>query len=435
LGVDAKTDPARPLSPPARALLLEAALFLAVGGSATLLNMIFYVGLVNLAGTLPTYAAALSFALVVPFHFLSYARIVFPPDRFDRALLIRYVLALALSFALNVGLVGIYWGHLGAQPIPAQVLGLIPAILANYLTFKFFVFRSAIVRVPQFAAATVLSLATVSISAITIYAAIAAMLIAAGPAPAPGAAAALKAVALRDILDFSASLPQLLPDLIIKLNAIVSGSAPSILVILVTGMTGLAGLLIAYASDQALLGTHAPASQRLAAGLTVLAGVMVFHIAPADASTSGGLACAFTVLGATGAALASSGLIGRPTQPGTAIVFGISALIAMLSGTAGVLVLLMAPAGLVLTRGSRWPGGASPFGVHVLLAAFAVTASLIAGTPTYQALLFATLIAAAIPALVTLVEARAGGHTAAAIATLCIALAVSVLAYGAIVSI
>ncbi|MBU1210690.1 MAG: GtrA family protein [Alphaproteobacteria bacterium] len=434
MGVDAKTDPERALSRPGRAPLLEAGLFLAVGGSATLLNMIFYVGLVHLAGILPTYAAALSFALVVPFHFLSYARIVFPPERVDRALLVRYVAALALSFALNVGLVGFYWGFMGAQPIPAQVLGLIPAILANYLTFKFFVFRPAIVGLPQLSAATSLNLATAGVSGATTYVAIAAMLIAAGPAPPPEAAAALKSEALRDILDLSGSLPQLLPGVLIKLNAILSGSAPSILIILVTGMIGLAGLLLAYASDRALVRNDAPASQRLAAGLTVLAGVMVLHIATADADTSGGLAHGLIVLGATGAALASSGLIGRLLQPETAVVFCNCALIAMLSGTVGVLVWLMAPVGLVLTRWARSKGGAPPFSFHVLLGAFAIAAGLIAGTTTYWALLFATLIAAAILALDNLrVASSAGQRNAAAIATLCLAVTLSAVAYGAIV--
>lgn len=430
MGVDANTDQTRPSSQPARAPLVEAALFLAVGGSATLLNMIFYAGLVNLAGIKPTYSAALSFVLVVPFHFLSYARIVFPPDRVDVALLVRYVMALILSFALNVGLVGFYWGLLGAEPIPAQVLGLIPAILANYLTFKFFVFRSQSLRLPRLNATNILSLATVGISGITAYAAIVAMLMAAGPAPAPDTVAALRSDALHNILDATAGLSELLPGVVLKLNAILFGSAPSMIVILVTGMIGLKGLILAYASDRALVDRATPPTQRLAAALTVLAGVMVLHIAPADAVLSDGLTHAFIALGATGAALASSSLAGRLMQPVTAAIFVVAATIAVLSGAVGALVWLLAPIGLVVQRSSH-PTGPTPFISFIaMLAAFAGAASLLGGTAAYIPLLLATLIAAALPALQVMSGRGLLPDKTAAIATLCIGLVLAAVVYG-----
>jgi len=412
--------------------LREVALFLAIGGTATLLNMIFYVSLVNLAGVKPTAAAALSFVMVVPFHFISYARVVFPPDRVDLALLIRYVLALGLSFALNVGLVAVYWDWLGFQPLPAQILGLIPAILANYLTFKFFVFRSAPLRMPDVDPATAGLVAVIGISAATLYAAIAAMLMTAGPAPAPAVAAELRTAALGDILGTLPDHSQWLPQLIVGLNAILFGSAPSIMAILTTGLIGLAGLLLAAAIVEPMRAGNADLAAILAAGLTALACFMAMHLGWSHFEPTSLIAQALVVLGAVVAALSASGLTGRLTQPSNLAIFAGAALVATLSEAAGAMVWLLAIGGLALAAFRQQTPDAKVQNFIALICAFSAAASLLYGAAAYVPMMSAALLAALGPTLHTRSARTSTTSHLAAAALISVALLMAAKVYLAI---
>lgn len=415
---------------PARSGLVEAGLFLAVGGTATLLNMIFYAGLVNLAGIKPTIAAAVAFLLVVPFHFVSYSRIVFPPDAFDAALFARYICALALSFTLNVGLVWVYWDQLKFEPLPAQVIALIPAILANYLSFKFFVFRFQKIAVPAGDAGTLMDALTALVAAVTLYAAIAAMLSVPGPGPDAAAAAALKREALQAHFSGVSGVSHLIPELIVRLNAILFASAPSILAILAAGLVGLAGLIIAYVTVELSEDwTKVAAIERLAAALTILAAVMVLRVSTLSPQPYSALDHALVLFAATCGALCASGHLGPLRDPWTLAGFVAAATLATLSDPAGRLVWLIAPAGLVMRYLQKPESNYRSLNFIALLTGFACAALVIFASKDFLAVLAALAISGVVMILGKVTWAEPNSRWARTTGLLAIALGLGVLAY------
>ena len=90
-------------------------------------------------GLSPPLSAGIAFICLIPIHLKSHSALVFR-SKLDLGAIIRSVVALAISMSLNVGLVAFFWLHLLADPIPAQVLGIAPAVALNYMLLKHFVF-------------------------------------------------------------------------------------------------------------------------------------------------------------------------------------------------------------------------------------------------------------------------------------------------------
>lgn len=122
---------------------LEGALFLLTGLTITALNLVLYLIFIHALNISPPIAAALSFALMTPPHFLAYSKLVFRADA-RRGTVLRYAITILISLFLNVFVLNFFWAYLLADPLPAQLLGLIIAVLSNYLLLKFFVFRHPI---------------------------------------------------------------------------------------------------------------------------------------------------------------------------------------------------------------------------------------------------------------------------------------------------
>lgn len=122
---------------------MESALFLLTGVTITTLTIVLYLGFIHLLALTPPIAATLAFICVTPPHFLAYSKFVFKSDT-DKGTYWRYGFALLISFFLNVFVLSFFWAYLLADPLPAQLLGIIVAVVSSYLLLKFFVFRHGI---------------------------------------------------------------------------------------------------------------------------------------------------------------------------------------------------------------------------------------------------------------------------------------------------
>lgn len=420
-----------------RSPLVEGALFLAVGGTATLANTVIFAGLVHLAGLNPAYSAALAFVFLVPAHFLSYARLVFPPNHLNVSLFVRYLMALALSFALNVGLVAFYWGMLGAEPLPAQVLGLIPAIVANFLSFKFFVFRSDRLVMPPRDAPALLFMIALATSVLAVYAAIAAMLLAVGPAVAETATDPLRGEGQwAAILTWREGHLMIVPNVITYLNNTFLGGAPSLLAILGAGLVGLSGLIAAFVVDRRFQETDAGPLQRLATAATVLASFLGLQLSTGHADPADLLPHQLVVLGASAAALISSGHVGRPAAPLSVAGFTVAGLIASMSFGTGALVWAFPVVLMILHRaGWRQTDAAQTF--CWLLAGFSLLSDLLVqsaeAVAAYRATALAAIACAALVAVQDISLRRfggpSGGRISVPIALLLISLTIAAMTY------
>ena len=152
--------------------------FLVVGAANTTLNFLLY-SLCIFVGLNPPLSAVVAFVGLIPIHLKAHASFVFR-SQLDISTVLKSSLSLAISMGLNVGLVTVFWAYLLADPIPAQVLSIGPAVAANYMLLKFFVFSRfpvlhAVRSVPR------LPLLTAGVAVLAVYVSVAAILLYTNP--------------------------------------------------------------------------------------------------------------------------------------------------------------------------------------------------------------------------------------------------------------
>ncbi len=325
--------------------------FIIVGVGSTGLNFIIYAVCVSL-GMSPAGAAALAFVILIPFHFKAYSSFVFKSNR-DIAGALRYGLVLAVSMVLNVGLVTFFWAYLLADPLPAQALGLAPAIAANYLLLRYFAFPRA--RQPNRKSATPWAwFAIAGVSALAIYVSVAAMLIYTNPLLfADDWRHYTHYFFQRDVIDaiFGRENNHLMviPNLIFLSNYQFLDGRMSNLALANVGLLLAASVLLATGWIKATWRRERSWVEVLGIVFTWGA-VTLFLGAPRTLFWGIGVHNHLVVLGVVGAALFASGIAGSLTRPGPFAGFVSSAAVAATSFTTGAAAWLLAFPGAVANR-------------------------------------------------------------------------------------
>ena len=332
-------------------VLKEFLRFIIVGLGNTALNFIIYAVCVSF-GMSPAGAAALAFVTLVPVHFKAYSTFVFRSSG-DIANVLRYGLVLAMSMALNVGLVTFFWAYLLADPLPAQALGLAPAIAANYLLLRYFAFPKALP--PSEISATPWTwFAIAGVSALAIYVSVAAMLIYTNPLLfADDWRHYSHYFFQRDAIDaiFGRENKHLMviPNFIFFSNYQFLDGRMSNLALVNVGLLLAASVLLATGWIKATW--RRDRSWIEVVGIVFIWGaVTLFLGAPRTLFWGIGVHNHLVVLGVVGAALFASGIAGSFTRPGPFAGFVSSAAVAATSFTTGAAAWLLAFPGAVANR-------------------------------------------------------------------------------------
>ena len=325
--------------------------FIVVGLCNTGLNFIVYVICVWL-GLSPAAAAALAFVILIPVHFKAYSTFVFKSNQ-DIASALRYGLVLAVSMALNVGLVTFFWAYLLADPLPAQALGLAPAIAANYLLLRYFAFSTA--SPPIKTSATLWTWFVIAgVSALAIYVSAAAMLIYTNPLLfADDWRHYSHYFFQRDAIDaiFGRENKHLMiaPNFIFFSNYLFFDGRMSNLALVNVGLLSAVAVLLGTGWIKATW-RQDRSWVEVVAIFFIWGAVALFLGAPRTQFWGIGVHNHLVVVGVLGAALFASGIAGTLTRPGPLAGFVGSAAVAATSFTTGAAAWLLAFPGVVANR-------------------------------------------------------------------------------------
>ena len=328
----------------------EWVLFVAVGLGVTATNVLLYLAGVYIAGLRPSIAAGIAFILLVPIHFFSYSKIVFRSGSTSFKMIFCYAATLAVSFLLNVGLVDFYWGVLLAEPISALVLSLGPAVLANYVLFKFYVFQPSAKR-NLLSFTTIANLLIIFVAIVAIYLSVASMLLYFHSFLFSDDWRLyydyfFRRTFFESIFGRQNGHLMIVPNAIFFGNYALFGGRMIVSVLFSVATLGMSGLISALVIVRALKFQNVRPIERIAAASVVL--LLAFLLtAPVTLYWGMGVHNHFTVLGAVGAAFFASGMA-RPVLffPG----FLVCAVLASTSFSTGVAVWGLGFAGAVVAR-------------------------------------------------------------------------------------
>ena len=324
--------------------------FLFVGSVNTALNFFIY-SICIFFGLSPAWSAAIAFASLIPVSFKAHSSFVFNSS-LSVPVILKCSVALTISMVFNIGLVTFFWTHLLADPIPAQVLGLAPAVVVNYILLKYFVFpnRSTAVRRKEAA----IPWAIIFTAAIVAYVSAAAILLYTNPFLFSDdwrhynhyffERDLVGAIFGRENLHL-----MILPNIIFLSNHVFFDSRMSNLALVNVGLLSTAGALAAFAWLQA---TWKPDRRMVEVLGAILVGVaiLLFLGAPRKLFWGMGVHNHLVVLGTFGAALFVSGLVGSLRKPRNFIGFVGFATIASTSFTTGSAVWMLGFLGAVVNR-------------------------------------------------------------------------------------
>ncbi|WP_159079883.1 GtrA family protein [Methyloceanibacter sp. wino2] len=331
----------------------EFAYFLLVGATITAANILVYYVLVSVVGLTPGLSAVIAFAILVPPHFLSYAKIVFGHSGVSWSVLFRYVLTLATSCGVNLALVHFYWAVLMADPLPAQALALPVVLATNYLLLKFWVFQGQ--PADQEGSRFSLALVAAIIAALSAYFAMVCMVLYVHPMPIADDWRQLNDYFLRSPMEaiFNRQNGHLLivPNALMYANQIYLDGRMSNLALVNIGFLGLFGLVAAAAADTTLRHRKAPIDIRLATAAVIIAFPFCL-LQPVTQFWGLGVHNHLAILSTGLAAFAASGLSGRLDRVKTMILFVLAAAIAGTSFSAGVAAWSLGFFGAIATRAS-----------------------------------------------------------------------------------
>lgn len=337
--------------------LIEGALFLVTGLGITVLNLIFYLGFIHLLGLSPPVAAILSFICATPPHFISYSKLVFR-TKGGKGTFWRYGLTLLISCFLNVVVLSFFWAWLLADPLPAQLLGLIIAVLSNYLLLKFFVFRHSFDWGRDSRAQIALNLTALIIGFAAIY--ISFLAISLYTAPELFADDwrhyrdyFLDKSYLSALLDRQNGHPMIFPNIVMYHNLWLFGGQMSTLAIVNLTLFALAGAGMGYTLYRIAISFNFGLSTALA---MFVSGLVVFYLLSAPNVQFWGLPLHnhAVMAAAVLSVLFASGTLGRLDRPSIFLGWFFFALIAAGSFSTGASVALLGVIGATLNR-SRLP--------------------------------------------------------------------------------
>ena len=325
--------------------------FLLVGVGNTALNFVIY-SMCVFSGLSPAWSAAIAFACLIPVYLKAHASFVFN-SKLDVQAGLKCGVALIVSMALNVGLVTFFWTHFFADPIPAQALGLAPAIGANYVLLRYFAFPQTPSNLSSWKRA-VPQLVIAGLAAIAIYVSAAAILLYTNPLLFADdwrhynhyffERDLVGAIFGRENLHL-----MILPNFIFLSNYTFFDGRMSNLALVTVGLLSTAAALAAFAWLRA---TWKPDRQlvEVVSAFLVWAAILLFLGAPRTLFWGIGIHNHLVVLGAFGAALFASGLAGSLRKPITFVGFIGFATIASTSFTTGSAVWMLGFLGAVLNR-------------------------------------------------------------------------------------
>lgn len=120
--------------------------YVTAGGLAALLHLVVLVGLVELAGFLPTPASAIGFCMAVMANYWLQYHWTFAAAGPHRVVFVRYVLVTLAGLGINTGL---FWYLLNEIELPyliAQVLAIGVVVLFNYSVNLTYTFSNSVVK-------------------------------------------------------------------------------------------------------------------------------------------------------------------------------------------------------------------------------------------------------------------------------------------------
>jgi len=258
----------------------------------------------------------------------------------------------SINFLINIGLVTFYWRVLLAEPIAAQLLALVPVIVANSFLLNYFVFRSDEIERPK--ASAFLNFGPICIAGLALYIAVAAMLLYISPV--------MFADDWRHYDDyffnrsFAGSIfgrqnghLMFLPNLVFYGNYMYLGGKTVVLAVVNVIALGLSAWISAWVVDRGLAIYRIQLLERLGVAFIILA---IFSVlaAPSSQFLSMGVHNHLAVLGAVGAAWLASDLISRNKQAWIFTGFVLFALLSSTSFSTGSSAWALGFAGAVISK-------------------------------------------------------------------------------------
>ena len=323
--------------------------FFVVGVANTALNFLLF-SLCIYVGLSPPLSAVVAFVGLVPVHVKAHASFVFR-SQLDISTVLKFSLSLAVSMGLNAGLVTVFWAYLLADPIPAQLLSVGPAVAANYMLLKFFVFSRrpalhSVRSVPK------LPLLTVGVAVLAVYVSVAAILLYTNPFLFSDDWRHYNHYFFeRDlwtaILGRENGHLMVLPNIIFLLNYTWFDGRMSNLALTSVALLSAAGLLVAISLLKATPTKRQYPIALLCVFLTCEA-MLLFLGAPRTLFWGMGVHNHLVVLGVVGAAFFAAGMAGSLRNPLPALGFVTFATIASTSFTTGAAAWLLGFAGVML---------------------------------------------------------------------------------------